>query len=121
MRAGHRLPVDACKRSILSAFIVAAATVVGLEAARPTHAAGRKAISQVAVAGIANPGLGGLMAVTGASVLVMAWLHRESLRRPILIRRPTIYRPAGPQVLTRVERRAAAISYQSGGLYGPKL
>lgn len=117
MKAGHRLPVDACKRSILSGVIVAVATVVGLEAARPAQAPGRKAI--VAAASMTTSDIGGIVAVAGASVLVMAWLHRESLRSPILIRRPTIYRPAGPQVRSRVERRAAAISYRSGGLYGP--
>lgn len=123
MRSELPQRADACiKRSILSGIVLALAAIIGVEAAMPAPFAGRRNAAEgtrFVVASHPAFELGGIVAVAGASVLVMAWLHRQSLRSPVLARRPITFRATRPQSGSHVELRAASISYQSGGLYGP--
>jgi hypothetical protein len=110
------------KTGVFSGICLAAAAIVGLQAVVPAVPAIRRAAPEViraaSVAGNSAFDLGGIVAMAGASVLVMAWLHRQSLRSLVLARRPA-FRAIEPQTGSHIQRRSAVFSFRSGGLYGP--
>ena len=108
---------------VVSGIAIALAAMIGVQAAIPSGGLTRRASSEglKTVATGFNPiyESSGIVALAGASVLVVAWLHRQSLRCPLAARLPRLHSVARPGANHQPRARKFSTSYHCGGLYGP--
>ena len=118
--ANHEL---AGRARVVSGVTLALAAMIGVHAAIPSGGLTRRSPTEglKTVATGINPiyESSGIIALAGASVLVVAWLHRQSLRCPLAARLPRLHSVARPSANHQLRARKFLTSYHCGGLYGP--
>jgi len=119
-------PEGTAKATAQSGLVLATAAMIVAQSAMLSWPTSHRAIRHASVAARAvapapNPiyEMGGILGVAGASVLILAWLQRQSSLAVVRILLPSECGASTPAHVPPCRAREMSISQHTGGLYGP--
>ncbi|MBI5763262.1 MAG: hypothetical protein HZA51_07040 [Planctomycetes bacterium] len=113
---------DAAARAItLSGLALAVSAVLGANSVlgAPADRHAPTATRLVAAVSTSMFDSGGLLVISGAAVLLIAWMQRQGLRSMVRIRQPMPIRVRAIRMDRTEQVRKQSISHHIGGLHGP--